>query len=110
MIPIKLLRFLGGDVTISDMTFRIEDIEYCLNPVWWQYVSAILYFGNNNSLDPNPYLRAEVKNVDFEGKLSEDQPTWHKWLSAIMVGDPWQTEESVPDCNVDLTVNIILYG
>jgi hypothetical protein len=104
MFPPKLVRFIGGDVTISDMTFRLGDVEPCLDSDGWIRLIAILDFADY-STDLHKYLRAEVKNVDLEGCSSWLLPDWrYSWASAIMVGDIFISEMNAPNCHVDLTV------
>jgi hypothetical protein len=104
MWPPKLVRFIGGNVTISDMTLRLGDVEPCLDSGGWISLTAILDFADY-STDIHKYLRAEVKNVDFEGSSSWLLPNWrYWWTSAIMVGDVFISETNTPNRNVDLTV------
>lgn len=73
---VSLLTFIGGDVTLKDMSFKIDDVCPCSQPYVSTYLSRDLYIlikfidRFHNLYDPeNRYIKATVENIDFEGGI-----------------------------------------
>ncbi len=76
-----LMQFVGGNVTVSDMTFQINDGVPCLNPdenPWRDYFGdlmvtvLILADFTQTYIPSNRYIKGIVNNVDFIGGDIED--------------------------------------
>jgi len=76
-----LMQFVGGNVTVSDMTFQINDGVPCLNPdenPWRDYFGdlmvtvLILADFTQTYIPSNRYIKGVVNNVDFIGGDIED--------------------------------------
>jgi hypothetical protein len=68
-----LLRFIGGDITITDLTFSTEVTgpihDYSDDPILGKDLFALLIFANYNSYfnPPESYQKVLIENVKFNG-------------------------------------------
>jgi hypothetical protein len=93
-------RLIGGDITLSNMTFKTPDgslvKEGYFDPIYGKDLYSLLIFNNYNDLyyHPGEFQKVKVERVNFYGGYDDPQDggwwkTDHNTLMGIWVGQDW---------------------
>ncbi len=109
-----LIKFIAGDISLSDMTITIPDGFACSDeeePIYGRDLYAMVLFGDwsGTYMPENRYIKATVRNVDFYGGKDDGsggswwQMEWNTGLGIWYGADVWWTADA-PRTHGDLTI------